>query len=178
MEYGAIVWVPYTTVDTNKLERIQRRAARFITGGYKSREEGSVTKMLAELELESLQSRRTSQRLILLYKVVEGLVPAIKPEDYLTKSRQRRTIKPKRFDLLGVVSNFCWTWLSPHSSINKTVSSWVYESPLAAIVLIIINILNNARVFFAPSMRIWSFTLFNSIAIDLVHLHWTLDRCK
>jgi hypothetical protein len=26
--------------------------------------------------------------------------------------------------LLGVVSNCCWTWSSPHSSINKTVSSW------------------------------------------------------
>ena len=46
MEYGAIVWDPYTTSDINKLERIQRRAARFITGDYKSREEGSVTKML------------------------------------------------------------------------------------------------------------------------------------
>jgi hypothetical protein len=57
MEYGAIVWDLYTTVDTNKLERIQRRTARFIAGDYKSREEGSVTKMLAELELESLQSR-------------------------------------------------------------------------------------------------------------------------
>jgi hypothetical protein len=30
--------------------------------------------------------------------VFEGLVPGIEPEDYLTKSRQRRTIKPKRFD--------------------------------------------------------------------------------
>jgi hypothetical protein len=95
MEYRAIVRVPYTTVDTNKLEMIQRRAARFITGDYKSREEGSVTKMLSELELENLQSRRTSQRLILLYKVVEGLIPVFKPEDYLTKSRQRRNIKPK-----------------------------------------------------------------------------------
>jgi hypothetical protein len=53
MPYGAIVWDPYTQVDINKLERIQRRAARFITGDYKSRKEGSVTKMLAELELES-----------------------------------------------------------------------------------------------------------------------------
>jgi hypothetical protein len=41
MEYGVIVWDPYTIVDTNKLERIQRRAAIFITGDYKSREEGS-----------------------------------------------------------------------------------------------------------------------------------------
>jgi hypothetical protein len=68
MEYGAIVWDPYNTVDTNKLERIQRREARFITGDYKSREEVSVIKMLAELELESLQSRRNSQRIILFCK--------------------------------------------------------------------------------------------------------------
>jgi hypothetical protein len=66
--------------------------------------------------------------------------------------------------LLGVVSNCCSTWSSPHSSINTTVFSWVYESPLAGIALLIINILNNARVFFPPSMRIWSFTLFNSMA--------------
>ena len=39
------------------------------------------------------------------------------------------------------------------------------------------DLINNAHVFFAPSMRIWSFTLFNSIAIDLVRLHWTLDWC-
>jgi hypothetical protein len=38
------------------------------------------------------------EQILLLYKVVEGLVPAIKPEDYQTKSRQGRTIKPKRFD--------------------------------------------------------------------------------
>jgi hypothetical protein len=66
MECGAIVWDHYITVDTNKLERIQRREARFITGDNKSREEVPVIKMLAELELESVQSRRNSQRLILL----------------------------------------------------------------------------------------------------------------
>jgi hypothetical protein len=80
--------------------------------------------------------------------------------------------------LLGAVSNCCSAWSSPHSSINKTVSSWVQEYPLTANVFLIINILNNTRVFFAPSMRMWSFTLFSSIAIDLVRLHLTLDRCK
>ena len=77
--------------------------------------------------------------------------------------------------LLAVVSDCCWAWSSPHSSINKTVSSWVQKCPLSAIVFLIINILNNIRVFFAPSMRI---CLFSSIAIDLVRLHLTLDRIK
>ena len=84
MEYGAIVWDPYTTSDINKLERIQRRAARFITGDYKTREEGSVTKMLNDLKLENLQLRRASLR---LYKVVEGLVSAINPSEFLVKGK-------------------------------------------------------------------------------------------
>lgn len=74
MEYGVIVWDPYTTSDINKLERTKRRAARFITGDYKTREDSSVTKMLNDLKLENLQLRRTSLRLVFLYKVVEGLV--------------------------------------------------------------------------------------------------------
>jgi hypothetical protein len=40
------------------------------------------------------------------------VVPAIKPEDYLTKSRQRRTIKPKRFD--DYVNNY-------------KICIWIYE---------------------------------------------------
>jgi hypothetical protein len=46
-------------------------------------------------------SRRTSQRLILLYKVVEELVPAIKPEDYLTKNKQRRTRDARQKSITG-----------------------------------------------------------------------------
>ena len=32
MEYGGIIWDPYTETNNNRLERIQRQAARFITG--------------------------------------------------------------------------------------------------------------------------------------------------
>ena len=51
-------------IDIEKLERVQRQAARFITGDYHSREEGSVTKMLETLELETLERRRSSCRLV------------------------------------------------------------------------------------------------------------------
>ena len=53
--------------------------------------------MLNDLKWENLQLRRTSLRLVFLYKVVEGLVPAINPE-YFVKSKPKRKIKPKRFD--------------------------------------------------------------------------------
>jgi oligoendopeptidase F len=70
-EYGAIIWDPYNTKDINKLENLQRRGARFITKDYKSREEGSMTKMRGDLDLPLLQTRRQHQRLIFFNKVVE-----------------------------------------------------------------------------------------------------------
>jgi len=42
--------------------------------------------ILVKLELQELKERRTSQKVIFLYKVVEGLVPAIEPDDYLEKN--------------------------------------------------------------------------------------------
>jgi len=47
--------------------------------------------MFVKLDLQDLKERRTSQKLIFLYKVVEGLVPAIEP-DYLKKARSWQEI--------------------------------------------------------------------------------------
>jgi hypothetical protein len=52
MEYGSIIWVPYTNQEITKLESIQRRGVRFIAKDYKSREEGCMTKMLNELNCQ------------------------------------------------------------------------------------------------------------------------------
>ena len=51
LEYAAAVWDPYTSKEMEKLEKVQRRAARFISRDYKSRETGWVTKMLQEHNL-------------------------------------------------------------------------------------------------------------------------------
>jgi hypothetical protein len=74
MEYGATIWNPYLKWDIDKLERIQNRGIRFIKKNYRSRRPGSITTMKRLLELETLEERRHSLRLILLYKVVEGWV--------------------------------------------------------------------------------------------------------
>ena len=63
LDYESIIWDPYLSRDIEKLERVQRQAARFITGDYHSREEASVTGMLDMLELETLQRRRSMCRL-------------------------------------------------------------------------------------------------------------------
>ena len=63
LDYGFIIWDPYLSRDIEKLERVQRQAARFNAGDYHSREEGSVTGMQHMLELETLQRRRSMCRL-------------------------------------------------------------------------------------------------------------------
>ena len=66
LEYGSIIWDPHNQADTDRLERIQRQAARFIVGDYRSREPGCITNMLRKLDLPTLQGRRKQQRLFLL----------------------------------------------------------------------------------------------------------------
>ena len=95
LEYGAIIWDPSTKKDIDQLERVQRCAVRFITKDYTSRSPGCMTRLTRNLDLPLLQERRKQQRLCFFYKVVEGLVPALPSENFLTKdkSRQRRKIK-------------------------------------------------------------------------------------
>jgi hypothetical protein len=95
MEYGSVIWDPYTKQEKTKMESIQRRGTRIITKDYKSREEGCMTKMLNELNLPTLQSRRQKQRLIFFYKVVEGQVPAMPPDLFVNDQKPKRLIRAK-----------------------------------------------------------------------------------
>ena len=67
-----IIWDPYLLRDIDKLERVQRPAAGFITGDYRLKEEVCVTKVVELLDLQSLENRRSASSLIFFYKVVEG----------------------------------------------------------------------------------------------------------
>jgi hypothetical protein len=72
MEYACIIWDPVTQNDIRQLEMVQRRAARFVTGDYRTT--SSVTQMLEALEWTELQQRRKRAKVIMLHLV------AISPE--------------------------------------------------------------------------------------------------
>ncbi len=72
LEYSAAVWHPYLTKDTDKLEKLQRKAARFTISNYDRT--SSVIKMLSDLGWSKLGDMRRDLRLALLYKVVKGQV--------------------------------------------------------------------------------------------------------
>ena len=81
LEYSCQVWDPHTENDINKLESVQRRAARYVTNRYHNT--SSPSEMLTELEWETLQQRRAKIRLITLYKIVNNLIE-IPRSQYLT----------------------------------------------------------------------------------------------
>ena len=140
LEYGSIIWDPHYKNDIDRLERLQHRAARFICQDYSSRTPGCVTTMLENLELPSLQQRRKHLRLIFMFKVVEGLVPAMPPDQFFTKNTNRkRQIKAKKFDgcisrniVEKSVTNNSKPYVIPKNSTEqykqsyfvKTVSEW------------------------------------------------------
>ena len=65
-------WDPHTDRNTKKLEAVQRRAARFVTGDYRTT--SSASDMISNLGWESLQHRRTEAKLVMMYRITFGLI--------------------------------------------------------------------------------------------------------
>ena len=94
LDYGSSVWdpppppLPPGVVLQEELESVQKRAARFVTGSY-SYETGSIIGILGQLKWESLKKRRKDNRLILLYKGLEGKA-SVPTDDLIPKTRRCR----------------------------------------------------------------------------------------
>ena len=71
MEYGTTVWELYQKYNSEKVERVQRRAARFVKSKYSKY--SSVSDMLDVLGWPPLSQRRQEARLIMFYKIINGL---------------------------------------------------------------------------------------------------------
>ena len=73
LEHSCSVWHPHKKSNKNKIEKVQRRAARFHNLGW-----------------QSLDSRRQDQRLVLFYKIINGLASA-ETEDILSTADSRNS---------------------------------------------------------------------------------------
>ena len=70
-QYGSSVWDPSSILLQEELEKVQKRAARFVTGNY-IYETGSMTGILEQLKWESPKKRRRDSRIIML-SIFKGL---------------------------------------------------------------------------------------------------------
>ena len=115
LEYGATIWDPYLEKDITKIEKIQKKAVRFICNDYTSKTPGSVTSMKNELKLPDLKVRRKEKRLCFLYSIQKGMVPAIVKNDYLTPLQNKRQIRAKKFSDC-VTQNIVARYQSTHNN--------------------------------------------------------------
>ena len=88
LQYACSAWDPHYQKDKAALERVQRKAARFVTGNYDRTT--SVTEMQQDVKWNSLESMRRHSRLSVMYKMCHGLLDG-NWEDYLMPNREKRT---------------------------------------------------------------------------------------
>ncbi len=81
LEYAAAAWDPYTQRDSGQLEKVQRRAARFVKSDY--RRTSSVTEFIGDLGWGRLSDRRRNARLTVFYKALHQMIAV--PVDHLRK---------------------------------------------------------------------------------------------
>ena len=88
LEYACAVWDPHHQADIQNIEKIQKRAARFVTGNYKL-ESGNTEFNLNQLNWPSLEERRLQTKLGIFQKARLKQIDI--PTDHLEfKSRPTR----------------------------------------------------------------------------------------
>ena len=100
-----------------KFEKVQNRAARFVTGNYNF-ETGSMTSILEQLGWESLHKRCKGSKLILLFKGVKGRA-SIPCDDLQPPNRRSRNQHPMAFQV-----PYARTDIYKYSFFLDTIRNW------------------------------------------------------
>jgi hypothetical protein len=118
LEYAAGAWDPYTQKNIRELEMVQRRTARFVVNNY-SREPGTVTKIMSELQWPALELRRTASRLCLLHKAINKQVAITLPPYVSQPTRHTRRTHHQRY--IQIRTN---TKVHQYSFFPRTINEW------------------------------------------------------
>ena len=86
LEYASSAWNPGTERNKKTLQKVQRRAARFVQGNFRRR--SSVSEMLKDLGWNSIESRRQTQRLTTLHKIFNDIID-IDQDQYIKPKPER-----------------------------------------------------------------------------------------
>ena len=86
LENATGTWDPHHEYNINKLERVQRCAARFVCHDFGPR--SSVAQMLSDLGWQQLKDRRKHIRLALLFKIIHDII-SVPHQDLLLKAENK-----------------------------------------------------------------------------------------
>ena len=116
LEYCASVWDPYKQDHKNRLEAVQRRAARFVCKD--SRRTSSVSTMITKLGWKPLENCRAISRLSLLFKSMIHYTVAINTDKHLTSQADNKICTRKSCEISfthPTVKKDCYNFTSTHS---------------------------------------------------------------
>ena len=119
LEYAASVWDPHTQADIKTLEKVQRRAVRWVTSRY--RQTSCVDSILTDLDWPTLQNRRKKARLELLYKFHKGLI-TINSRHLPTPSNNRHSSRKNNSSCYDIPSSR--TQYRQMSFFPRTIPEW------------------------------------------------------
>ena len=119
LEYACSAWDPGDVGQIKALEKVQRKAARFVTSDWSYCT--SVTDLMKSLEWQSLQERRIIRRLVLFYQAKHRLFaihmpPYVQPPPRLPARRHDQQFNPITCHTNSYMDSF-WP---------RTISSWNY----------------------------------------------------
>ena len=118
LEYACAVWDPWQITLSEKLEKIQNRAARFALNRYSRND--SCTNMKSELGWLLLSSRRRKLRLKLLYQIFHGKT-GIRKDMYLHSPHYVSSRNDHCFKILEYRSR---SNLFANSFFVRSISEW------------------------------------------------------
>ena len=126
LEYASTSWQPTSEKSYNSLEMVQHNAPRFISNSYIKKGEfkrTSISEILNDLQLDTLEERRTKMRLNMAYKIINGYV--ILESNMLPKvkntGRQRQCNAPS----VGIENQL----IEPTAGLKTTSKTFFYSIP-------------------------------------------------
>ena len=117
LEYCSSVWDPHTQTDVNRIEAVQRRAARFCFRRYKRK--SSPTLMQADLGWSLLSARREQARLILMFKLCHSLVNVNSSKTLIPITRPTHLSHPYTYQGPAAVKKY-----HQFSFYPRTIAQW------------------------------------------------------
>ena len=120
LEYAAPIWRPYNETQTEKVEKLQRTAARWTCRRWR-RNTSSVGEMLDELEWPSLESCRERSSLTFFYKIHSGTV-SLDKDEYLTPAPNLRRTRASLES--QYTRTFAYSDALKNSFFSRTIPVW------------------------------------------------------
>ena len=117
VEYSSTVWDPHTIKNKKQLEMVQHRAACYVCKRYHNT--SSVSNMLRVLGWQTLEHRRVTARMTMMYRIVHNLV-AIPAYVYLLPAiRQTRIGHSYKYQRIQSTKNYL-----TYSFFPRSIGQW------------------------------------------------------